>query len=152
MFSLYAQYDNIWSQRPYNFTSSEVGLAYLGPVVGFIIAAIFAVAFVDKIYNYYSEKNQDKGLPEYRLPFANIGAVLLPISLFWFGWTIEIRSHWVIPIAATVLFGASQASIFNPVQTYYIDSFEENAASAIAAGAFLRSMLGGLVPLFVGQM
>ena len=143
MFSLYAQYDTIWSEAPYNFNSTEVGLAYLGPVIGFIIAAIFAVAFIDKIYNYYSEKNQDKGIPEYRLPFANVGAVLLPVALFWFGWTVDAKLFWPIPLAATILFGASQASIFNPVQTYYIDSFEANAASAIAAGAFLRSMLGG---------
>ena len=35
---------------------------------------------------------------------------------------------------------------------YYIDSFEASAASALAAGAFLRSVMGGLVPLFVGGL
>jgi len=39
-------------------------------------------------------------------------------------------------------------SIFNSVQNYYIDSFEKYAASAIAAGAFFRSLIGGVVPLF----
>jgi hypothetical protein len=38
--------------------------------------------------------------------------------------------------------------IFNPVQNYYIDSFEKYAASAIAAGALFRSLWGGIVPLF----
>lgn len=37
--------------------------------------------------------------------------------------------------------------ILNPVQNYYIDSFEKYAASAIAAGALFRSIFGGVVPL-----
>ncbi len=34
------------------------------------------------------------------------------------------------------------------MQNYYIDSFEKYAASAIAAGAFFRGLIGGVVPLF----
>jgi len=59
---------------------------------------------------------------------------------------------WPIPLAATLFFGASQVSIFNTVQTYYIDAYTANAASALAAGAFLRSVIGGVVPIFVGGM
>lgn len=51
-----------------------------------------------------------------------------------------------------MLFGASHVSIFNCVQTYYIDAYESNAASALAAGAVLRSLVGGVVPLFVSGM
>lgn len=40
-------------------------------------------------------------------------------------------------------------SIFNTTQNYYIDSFERYAASALAAGAFLRSLFGAQVPLYV---
>lgn len=39
-------------------------------------------------------------------------------------------------------------AIFNCVQNYYIDAFEKYAASAIAAGALFRSIIGGVVPLF----
>ena len=39
-------------------------------------------------------------------------------------------------------------TVFNTVQNYYIDSFERYAASAIAAGAVFRSLMGGVVPLF----
>lgn len=38
--------------------------------------------------------------------------------------------------------------IINSVQNYYIDAFEKYAASAIAAGAVFRSVVGGVVPLF----
>ncbi|KAK4613618.1 Efflux pump vrtL [Fulvia fulva] len=152
MYSLYASYTSIWSAPPYNFSKTQVGLAYLGPALGFIITSFFIVFFIDRLYNWLAERNDDDGQPEYRLPMANVGAVLLPISLFWFGWTVEMALYWPIPLAATLLFGASQVSIFNTVQTYYIDAYESNAASALAAGAFLRSMFGGIIPLLVGGL
>lgn len=152
LYSLYAQYETLWSAPPYNFSKTQVGLAYLGPATGFIIMAVVSVVFIDKIYNYLSRRNDDDGYPEYRLPLANVGALFLPISLFWFGWTVEYGYNWPIPIAATAFFGASQVSVFNPVQTYYIEAYGTMAASALAAGAFLRSVVGGVVPLLVGSL
>ncbi|EME42678.1 hypothetical protein DOTSEDRAFT_46151 [Dothistroma septosporum NZE10] len=152
MYSLYASYTSIWSAPPYEFNKTEIGFAYLGPALGFVITSFFIVFFIDRLYNWLAERNDDEGQPEYRLPMANVGAVLLPISLFWFGWTVEKDLYWPIPLMATLLFGASQVSIFNTVQTYYIDAYESNAASALAAGAFLRSMFGGIIPLLVGGL
>ena len=152
LYSLYAQYETLWSSPPYNFSKTQVGLAYLGPATGFIIMAIISVAFIDKIYTYLSRHNYDDGFPEYRLPLANVGALFLPVSLFWFGWAVDKGLNWPIPIAATAFFGASQVSVFNPVQTYYIEAYGSMAASALAAGAFLRSVVGGVVPLLVGSL
>jgi multidrug resistance protein len=152
MYTLYSQYTNIWTSSPYNFSKSQVGLAYLGPACGFIFTSIFIILFIDRLDNYLAKRHNDSAEPEYRLPMANIGAVFLPVSLFWFGWTVEKGLPWPVPLAATLFFGASQVSIFNTVQTYYIDAYESNAASALAAGSFLRSVLGGVVPLFVSGL
>lgn len=153
MYSLYTNYSSIWSSPPYNFDQVGVALAYLGPAVGFILTAFIIVPFIDRIYNRLAKQyNDGEGKPEYRLPLAAIGAVFLPASLFWFGWTVELESPWPVPLSSMLLFGASQVSIFNTVQNYYIDSFESLAASALAAGAVLRSIIGGVVPLFVPIM
>lgn len=141
MYSLYTNYSEIWSM--YGFSTAQTGLAYLGPATGFIVVAVFVVPYIDKIYGSLKEEYGGEGKPEYRLPLGNIGAVLLPISLFWLGWSVEKHLHWAIPLASTLLFGASQVSIFNTVQNYYIDAFESTASSALAAGAFLRSISGG---------
>ena len=37
LFSLYAQYESIWSQPPYSFNKMEIGLMYLGPAVGTLL-------------------------------------------------------------------------------------------------------------------
>ncbi|KAK5940747.1 hypothetical protein PMZ80_007164 [Knufia obscura] len=153
MYSLYTDYSKIWSSPPYNFSKSQVGLSYLAPATGFVLTACIIVPFIDRVYNRLAQThNNGKGKPEYRLPLANIGAVFLPVSLFWFSWTVEYGKPWPVALSAMLLFGASQVSIFNCVQNYYIDAFESMAASALAAGAFLRSIVGGVVPLFTPML
>jgi len=153
MYSIYTNYSKIWSNPPYNFNTTQVALTYLGPATGFILTACIVVPYIDRVYNRLAKiYNNGKGKPEYRLPLANIGAVFLPVSLFWFGWTVEYGRPWPVALSAMLFFGASHVSIFNSVQNYYIDAFESMAASALAAGAFLRSIIGGIIPLFVPKM
>lgn len=151
MYSLYTNFQEIWSDK-YHFSSFQIAFTYLMPAVGFIIAAASVIPFIDTIYNKLADQYDNDGVPEYRLPLANVGAVLLPISLFWFAWTVEFHVHWFPTLFATFFFGSAQVIIFNTVQNYYIDSFEKYAASAIAAGAFLRSVIGGIIPLFIPSM
>ena len=65
----------------YGFSILQVGLIYLGPGLGFLTAVWFIVPKIDTIYNRLSEKHGESK-PEFRLPIANIGSILIPISLF----------------------------------------------------------------------
>ena len=148
-YSLWTNFEAIYGKSPtgYGFSTTDVGLLYLGPGLGFLIAVWFIVPNIDRLYNNLTEKNDGKAKPEYRLPLANIGAVVIPISLLWYAWTVEYHVHWFVTILATVVFGLGQITILNTVQNYYIDSFSKYAASAIAAGAVFRSIVGGILPL-----
>ena len=146
-YSLYTNFQAIYGGL-YGFNTTQVGLMYLGPGLGFMIAVWFIVPKIDTVYNALARKlNNGEAKPEYRLPLANIGAVFIPASLFWFAWTVEYRVHWTVPLLSTVFFGLGQITILNTVQNYYIDSFSKYAASAIAAGAVFRSIVGGILPL-----
>jgi MFS family permease len=147
-YSIYTNMQSIFSEPPYNFTSEQIGLLYLGPGLGFLSSVWFLVPKIDTVYNNLTQKNNGKALPEYRLPLANIGSILIPAGLFWFAWSIEERLHFMISIAATFIYGIGQVAILNTTQNYYIDSFEKYAASAIAGGSVFRSLMGGVVPLF----
>lgn len=126
----------------------QVGFVYLGPGIGFLVAVWFIVPRIDTVYNALTRRNNGTAKPEFRLPIANIGSVLIPTSLFWFAWTVETHQHWLVTVASTFFFGIGQVTILNSVQNYYIDSFSRYAASAIAAGAVFRSIVGGVIPLF----
>ncbi|KAF2805936.1 membrane transporter [Mytilinidion resinicola] len=112
---------------------------------------IYSGSSIDTVYKRLTRENDDKARPEFRLPLANIGAVLIPVSLFGFAWTVEERHlvHWFASISSTFFYGIGQVMILNTTQNYYIDSFEKYAASAIAAGTVVKSITGGVVPLFM---
>lgn len=147
-FSIYTNLQAIFSGE-YGFNTEQVGLLYLAPGTGLLLAAWFIVPRIDTIYKRLTARNDGKAEPEFRLPIANIGSVLIPASLFWFAWTIDAHTHWAVPIASTLFYGIGQVAVFNSVQNYYIDAFEKHAASAIAAGSVFRSLVAGIVPLFV---
>jgi MFS family permease len=150
-YSLYTNFQAIYGSL-YGFNTTQVGLMYLGPGLGFMIAVWFIVPKIDTVYNQLADKNDGDARPEFRLPLANVGAVFIPVSLFWFAWTVEYIVHWTVPLLSTVFFGLGQITILNTVQNYYIDSFSKYAASAIAAGAVFRSIVGGIVPLGASQL
>ena len=146
-YSLYTNFQSIFGDG-YGFSTTQVGLMYLAPGLGFLVSVWFLIPKIDSIYNALTARNNDVPESEFRLPLANIGAVLVPLSLFWFAWTVEFHVHWAVTILGTVFFGLGQITIINCVQNYYIDSFSKYAASAIAAGTVFRSIIGGVVPLF----
>ena len=146
VFSLYTNFEKIYGSI-YGFSTIQVGLVYLGPGLGFLIAVLFLIPQIDTIFNRLTEKNHGESKPEFRLPLANIGAVFVPLSLFCIAWTVEYQVHFAAPIVASIFFGLGMVTILNSVQNYYIDSFSKYAASAIAAGAAFRSIVGGILPL-----
>lgn len=103
-YSIYTNMQQIY-QGDYGFTTEQVGLLYLGPGLGFLTAVWLIVPQIDKIYNRLGEKNGGKAMPEFRLPIANIGSVFIPLSLFWFAWTVEYHAHWAVTIASTFFYG-----------------------------------------------
>ena len=151
VYSLWTNFEAIYGQE-YGFSTTQVGLTYLGPGVGFFIAVWFLVPRIDTVYNRLTVRNGGESKPEYRLPLANIGAILIPISLFWYAWTVELQVHWFVTVLATLFFGLGQVMILNTVQNYYIDSFSKYAASAIAAGTVFRSIVGGIMPLIADPL
>lgn len=151
-YTIYTQLQEIFATEPYYFSTERIGLLYLSIGLGSLTSVWFLVPQIDTVYNRLAARNKGIALPEYRLPLTNIGSVLVPISLLWFAWTVYFRLHWFIPISALYFYGIGQVMVINTVQNYFIDSFSKYAASAIAAGSVLRSVLGGLTPLVAAKM
>lgn len=94
----------------------------------------------------------DKIVPERRLPPMMVGAVGLPIGLFWFAWTSNPGIHWAAEIIAPALVSASMFAIFISGLKYIVDVYLIYANSAISANTFVRSCFGAGFPLFAGAM
>lgn len=135
-------------EQTYNFTPSNTGLTYLGFGAGCATGMVLFGALSDRSAKSRSAANSTgEWKPEYRLPPLLPGSLLVPIGLFWYGWSAQAHLHWIMPIVGTAWVGLGTLAIFMPVQTYLIDAFELHAASASAANTILRSLLGAFLPL-----
>jgi hypothetical protein len=77
-----------------------------------------------------------------------VGALAVPIGLFWFAWTNGPNIHWIVSIIAGAPFGFGTVLIFLGVMNYLIDTYTIYAASVLAANSVLRSLFGAAFPLF----
>lgn len=128
------------------------GLAYFGMIAGEMIAFIVIVAtnprYVKKL-----DANNNIPVPEWRLPISMIGGVSFSLGLFWFGWTgYQGTIHWSVPVLSGLFTGFGIFSIFLSLLNYLVDAYLMFAASAMAANAFMRSLFGGIFPLFARYM
>lgn len=141
----------------YGFSTSSVGLSFVGIGVGSVIGVvIFGVMSDRNIKKQTAEADANAeaageasaGMkPEYRLPMMIPGSALIPIGLFIYGWTAHFKVHWIVPILSTVLIGIGNLAVFMCTSTYLVDAFTVYAASALAANAVIRSVMGALLPL-----
>jgi len=139
-------------QGVYGWSPGIAGLAYFGMVAGEILAFIVIVmsnpSYVKKL-----KANNNIPVPEWRLPISMVGGVLFTGGLFWFGWSgYTGRIHWIVPVLSGLFTGFGIFSIFLSLLNYIVDAYLMFAASAIAANTFMRSIFGGVFPLFATYM
>lgn len=133
-------------QNNYSFTPGQSGLAYLGLMFGFLFCQLTLARFSDRYMVKMEAKNNDKR-PEYRLPPMFIGAFLLPIGFFWYGWSLEYHTHWIVPILGSSVIAIGILFSYLPVQMYLVDTYTIYAASATGACTVIRSICSTLIPL-----
>ncbi|KAL6719033.1 hypothetical protein ACLMJK_003268 [Lecanora helva] len=127
------------------------GLSYVGVMMGQILSMFFYV-FLEVKYQKGLAANPGKAKPEGRLQPAMIGAVLLPIGLFWFAWSTYPQIHWIVSILGGAVFGFGQVLLYISLTNYIVDAYTVYAASALAANAILRGLFGAAFPLFTPYM
>jgi hypothetical protein len=82
-YSIYSNMQDIYSKSPYNLSTEQVGCIYLFPGVKCPFSVWFLVPRIDTVYKKLTKENDEKARPQFRIPLANIGAILIPIALFW---------------------------------------------------------------------
>jgi hypothetical protein len=106
----------------------------------------------NKFYILRFEANNNKAVPEARLPPMMIGSVFFASGLFIFGWTSPSHVFWFAPCIGLFCMGFGFFTIFQAALNYLIDTFQKFSASAVAANTFLRSIFAAVFPLFVNPM
>ena len=112
----------------YGWPEQNIGLAFIGIFVGCLVVLPLYYAFLycvfivslrlpsstDPLSVYQGPRYNEKGeiRPEDRLPAAIIGAFLLPVCLFFFGWSARQSVPWIAPIIGSAFFSVGAMLLF----------------------------------------
>lgn len=87
----------------YGFNIGELGIVYTCIIVGCIIGIIIYCGY-QRLYLEPDIKKRGLRAQEHRLVPALFAVWLLPLGLFWFGWTARSSIHWIVSIIGITLF------------------------------------------------
>ncbi|PLB52009.1 putative MFS multidrug transporter [Aspergillus steynii IBT 23096] len=133
------------------WSAGSTGLMFIPLAIGVLMSAACA-PFVNKHYLSVSAQYDGKPPPEKRLIPMMFSCWLIPVGLFIFAWTSYPRIHWIGPAIGGWPVGFGFIFLYNSANNYLVDTYQHQAASALAAKTFLRSMWGASTVLFTEQM
>ncbi|KAJ5093602.1 hypothetical protein N7456_009463 [Penicillium angulare] len=148
--TLYLQFGSIplVFSNNHNFTIEQTGAVFTSMCVGVIIITIISLV-QEKIAMRFGKLSSSA---EARLYFVCVESILLPIGLFWFGWTSFPSVPWIVPSLAVGCASMGIFSIYLATFNYLADVYHRYASSAIAAQSCCRNLLGGIFPLVTRPM
>ncbi|KAK3949499.1 major facilitator superfamily domain-containing protein [Pseudoneurospora amorphoporcata] len=167
--------ESLYGLPSYRWPEALTGLSYLGVGLGSVAGALLSAALVNRTYAsmkarhgatsrhahgdagaggggaHPNSEDMDDRTPEYRMPFMQVGALIVPAGLLIFALTAgKDNVHWMVPLVGAAVFSTGMLMTYISVTTYMVDSFETYAASALAAVTVSRSVLGCIFA-FVGN-
>ena len=138
-------------QKGKGYSAGKTGLMFIPLAVGVLLSAACA-PLVNKHYLKMVAKHNGKPPAEVRLVPMMLSCWFIPIGLFIFAWTSYSDISWAGPAMGGFPVGFGFIFLYNSANNYLVDSYQHQAASALAAKTFLRSFWGASVVLFTNQM
>lgn len=133
------------------YSASTTGLMFIPVAVGVVLSAMCA-PLVNKHYLTLVAKHNGHPPAEVRLIPMMLSCWFIPIGLFIFAWTSYTELSWAGPAMGGLPVGFGFIFLYNSANNYLVDSYQHQAASALAAKTFIRSLWGAAVVLFTDQM
>lgn len=96
LYLMVATFPDVWTTI-YHESESIGSLNYLSLTVGMTIAMQLGTRIAGRVYQRLCANNGGVARPEFRLPILCAGACIVPIGLFWYGWSARQSIHWIMP-------------------------------------------------------
>lgn len=158
LYILLSTYPKVWTQE-YGESPGIGGLNYISLGLGYVLGSQINAYSSDVIYRRIQARRNTNDLqvnskvePEFRVPPLFVGSVLIPIGMFWYGWSVQAHTHWSMPNIGSFIFSLGSITCMQSMQAYVIDSYGKYAASGLAAAVLLRNIAAFGIPLFAPYM
>ncbi|KAG6178292.1 hypothetical protein E4U36_006538 [Claviceps purpurea] len=157
LYLFFGAFPLVFGGANHGFNAWQIGLSFTGIMVGMVLGVM-----TDPLWYRVRSKLVDKleaetgvqgaSEPEFRLPPAIMGSLLVPAGILMFGWSSFPWVHWIVPIIGSCIFAVGNVLVFTSIFTFLVDAYPLYAASALAANAFVRCIFAAAFPLFGVQM
>ncbi|KIY03333.1 uncharacterized protein Z520_00024 [Fonsecaea multimorphosa CBS 102226] len=154
MFSFLSGFDYIF-KKTYGLSDGLTGSCFASIAAGSTFFTLSApVLFrLSRIHTDFVRQAWIK--PEYRLWPAIVTAPLMPISLFWLGWTNYPSISLWSGLAACFCFGIVATAVYVSSYEYIVDSYTKHSAVALASITMARYLVAGTMvmaarPMYTG--
>ncbi|KAM0277835.1 hypothetical protein ACHAQH_005539 [Verticillium albo-atrum] len=138
-------------QKGKGWSAGSTGLMFIPIAIGVLCSAACAPA-VNKHYLELVAKHKGHPPAEVRLVPMMVSCWFIPVGLLIFAWTSYADIHWIGPAMGGFPVGFGFIFLYNSANNYLVDSYQHQAASALAAKTCIRSFWGAAVVLFTEQM
>jgi MFS family permease len=137
-----------------HYEQSELvsSLHYISIALGSTIAGQIGSRFMDRMYFILCARNNSEGIPEYRIPYLLSGILLMPVGLFWYGWSAERKLHWLMVDVGTLVFTLGSFVASQAIMAYQLSEFREFSASANGASRGIPYVLAFVFPIFAPDL
>ncbi|KAJ4287474.1 hypothetical protein N0V88_007661 [Collariella sp. IMI 366227] len=133
---------DIYGQSPV-----AVGCCFIVFSVGSAISVVLCNRTLDRIYIRMRHTHKGVGKPEFRLPLAIIGSVILPVAVAAYGWAAQLRLPLIVLLFAVCAMGTALMLAMIPVMAYVVDAFGLYSASAMTGIIVTRCLMSTFLPL-----
>lgn len=134
------------------WSEGSTGLMFVPLAIGVLLSAACA-PFVNKHYlSMCARAPNGKPPAEARLIPMMFSCWFIPVGLFIFGWTSYPDVSYWGPMMGGFPVGFGFIFLYNSANNYLVDTYQHQAASALAAKTCIRSFWGASVVLFTEQM
>lgn len=126
LFLFFSTFTMVFEEQ-YGFSIGISGLTYIGLGVGMIAGLFINRLASDRIAARLAQNNIRK--PEHRLPIMIFLGPLIPVGLFWYGWSTQAHTHWIVPIIGTAVVGIGMLGIFVCLLRLFLSESSMNSAN-----------------------
>lgn len=151
LFSFLSGFDYIF-KKTYHLSTEQTGSCFGAIAAGTTAFTLGAPWFYSLARRHTEHVRGAPVEPEFRLWPAMITAPLLPISLFWLGWTNRPDISIWSGLAACFCFGLVLIATYVSSYEYIIDSYQDHAAIALASITMVRYLIAGGVVMAARPM
>ncbi|GJN65997.1 hypothetical protein PLICBS_000013 [Purpureocillium lilacinum] len=146
----------ILSAAPYNWSTSGVGLIYLGPIVGAIVGSLWSGVIADRLTLMLARRNKGVREPEQRLWPLALSSILSCIGLIVWGVGARHNVHWAGLAIGLGILTVSLVTGGSIALSYNVDCFKDMSGDSTTSVIIIRNTLGfamsyGITPWYTNM-